>query len=76
MTYSPAYANQICIPSFHYHYINEQRSTGGHVFDLRVERASIGLQAIEKFQLNLVNLPRLSHTDLTLNIADELKKIE
>jgi len=75
-TYSPSYANQMCIQAFHYHFINEQRSTGGHVFDLKVKQANISLQPIENFQLDLINLPRLAHTDLNLNIESELKKIE
>ena len=76
VTYSPAYANKISVQSFHYHYINAQRTTGGHVFDVRVEQATVAIQAIENFQLNLVNLPKLAHTELSLNIEDELKKIE
>jgi acetolactate decarboxylase len=76
VTYSPSYSKQMCIESFHYHYINDERSTGGHVFDLVVEQARVSLQAIENFQMNLVNLTQLANTDLSINSSNELKKIE
>ena len=76
VTYSPSYTKQMCIESFHYHYINDERNTGGHVFDLVVETAHVSLQSIENFQLDLVNLAQLAHTDLSINSSNELKKIE
>ncbi len=75
-TFSPAYTQNMCITNFHYHYLNDDKSTGGHVFDLKVVSAQISIQPINRFQLELINIPELNAMDLNIDANQILKNIE
>lgn len=75
-TFSPAYTKNMCITDFHYHYLNANKTTGGHVFDLKVVSAQISIQPIYRFQLELINIPKLKAMGLNIDTNHVLKNIE
>lgn len=75
-TFSPAYTQNICITNFHHHYLNEEKTTGGHVFDLKVMSAHISIQPLYCFQLELTNIPELKFMNLDIDTGQVLKNIE
>ena len=49
----PDYWNGIAIGGFHLHYVDDGRSTGGHVLELAIESAEIGLAPIRQLHIEL-----------------------
>jgi len=75
VTFSPAYTQNMCITNFHYHYLNDDKTTGGHVFDLKVVSAHISIQPLYRFQLELTNIPELKFMSLDIDTGQVLKNI-
>lgn len=76
VTYCPTYLSSITIPGYHYHYIDEQKTTGGHVFDLQIKSAQVMINPIRNFELALLNNRVFEQTSLDVDIQAELKKVE
>ncbi|MDA7025451.1 acetolactate decarboxylase [Bacillus sp. CLL-7-23] len=49
--WTPQYANGIAVAGFHLHFIDEKRSSGGHVFDYEIEKGTV--QISQKLNMNL-----------------------
>jgi len=76
VTYCPAYLSSVTIPGYHYHYIDEQKATGGHVFDLQIKSALVIINPIRNFELALQNTPVFDQTSMDIDIQAEIKKVE
>ncbi len=76
VTYCPAYASSITIPGYHYHYIDEQKATGGHVFDLEIKSAQVMINPIRNFELALLDNKAFDNVSLDIDIQAEIKKVE
>ncbi|CAH1851491.1 acetolactate decarboxylase [Convivina intestini] len=48
--YSPKLYHGVAVGGFHYHFISDDHSFGGHVLDFQINQAELGLQAFETFQ--------------------------
>ena len=51
--WSPAYAQAVAIPGYHLHAVTEDRTHGGHVFDLRSERLAVRMQRVSDLHVAL-----------------------
>ena len=49
----PAYATGINVPGSHFHFLNKDKTVGGHVLDLRVEGAHIQIDKSPAFAMEL-----------------------
>lgn len=76
VSYAPAYSAGVTIPSYHYHYINAERTTGGHVFDLNLQSATVKIMPIRQFEMAVNNSPEFDQADLTLDLTKALQGIE
>ena len=72
----PGYSASFTIPGYHYHYINEKRTTGGHVFDLKIKSARVMINPIRRFDMVLYDSPEFDQADLEVDILTALQKIE
>jgi len=57
----PTYSEGFTIPGYHYHYIDEQKKTGGHVFGLKLRSGQVMINPIRRFDMvifAMVALPR------------------
>lgn len=52
-THCPAYASALTIPGYHYHYIDADKKTGGHVFNIAVNHAKVEIQQLSEFHMAL-----------------------
>jgi acetolactate decarboxylase len=75
-TYCPAYSAALTIPGYHYHYIDEARQTGGHVFDLKLISATVSFMPIREFHIALNNTSAFDNAASEANIASALKKFK
>lgn len=75
-SFCPAYCRSFTIENFHYHYINRERTLGGHVFDLKLEQAQLQMQKSHEFMVQLFQTDDFYKCSMDVDIATELKKIE
>jgi acetolactate decarboxylase len=74
--WSPAYASGISLAGYHFHFLNDKRTAGGHVLDLRLRNASIALDYTPEFFVNLLNETEFLQADLSGTNQADLKMAE
>ena len=74
--YFPDYMDGINMPGWHLHFLSEDRSKGGHVFDVSIWE---GLAKVDKISNIFINLPKEAAFDtysLKQNLQEEIKSVE
>ncbi|MBE6004326.1 MAG: acetolactate decarboxylase [Lachnospiraceae bacterium] len=74
--YFPDYMDGINMPGWHLHFLSEDRSKGGHVFDVSVLE---GVAKVDKISNIYINLPKEAAFDtysLKQDLQDEIKSVE
>lgn len=74
--YSPAFVKGVGVPGFHWHFLTEDRSGGGHVLDLSMGPSVVRL---DELRLSTVQLPQredFDSVDLTGDRAKALQAVE
>jgi acetolactate decarboxylase len=74
--WSPAYANGVIVPGYHFHFLNENRTAGGHVLDFSLKNASIAIDYTPEFFMVLPENKEFLQADLTGADQAELQKAE
>jgi acetolactate decarboxylase len=72
----PDFVNGINVPGYHMHFITADRSTGGHLLDLRLENANIKVDDLSDFEMVLPNNQEFYQADLSENQQAALNKVE
>lgn len=60
----PQYIGGVCLPGWHFHYLSSNKTQGGHILDLSVERLYMKINRIERFDLTLPQNPEFAQRDL------------
>ena len=74
--YFPDYMDGINMPGWHLHFLSEDRSKGGHVFDVSVQE---GIAKVDKITNIFINLPKEAAFDtysLKQDLQAEIKSVE
>jgi len=74
--WSPAYANGANVPGYHFHFLNENRTAGGHVLDFTIKNASVAIDYTPQFFMNLPADKDFLQEDLTGSKEEDLQKVE
>jgi len=73
----PAYVKGVNVPGYHLHFLNEDRSRGGHVLSFKLLEAEIEIDTLHGFS---VDLPKeseaFSKSDLKQDRSHELEQVE
>ena len=72
----PAFVKGINVPSYHLHFISNDRKIGGHVLDFTVDSAELSLDSCNRFNLILPDAEHFGSLDLTQDRSQELEKVE
>lgn len=72
----PHYSAAFTIPGYHYHYIDDKKETGGHVFDFKIKSARVMINPIRQFNMTLLDTPDFDKANLEVDIQAALKKVE
>ena len=72
----PAFVKGINVPSYHLHFISNDRKTGGHVLDFTIDSAELELDSCNRFNLILPDAEHFGSLDLTQDRSEELEKVE
>lgn len=72
----PDYLSKVNVNGFHFHFVDEERKVGGHVFDFELARARVSIQTIKSLQLDLIDNNEFAQADLNSDITDALNEVE
>lgn len=74
--YSPFYASSFSVPGYHFHFISDDRTRGGHVLDCAASHASIRACSITDFHVALPETAEFLQADLSRDPNADLELAE
>jgi acetolactate decarboxylase len=74
--WSPAFAASFSVPGYHFHFLSEDRQSGGHVLDCRASEAEIDGCAMNEMHVSLPETEDFLKADLTRDPQADLMKAE
>lgn len=72
----PDFANGINVAGYHMHFITSDRSSGGHLLDLKIENASIKVDDLSRLEMVLPGNEEFSRAKISGSNQTALAKIE
>lgn len=73
----PDYLSQVNVAGFHFHFVDKERKTGGHVFDFQLARGQVAVQTIKSLHVDLIDNNEFAQANLqaeSSNAVDQLEK--
>ena len=74
--WSPTHTTSLNIPGYHFHFLSEDHSSGGHVLDVKADALKIELDFQSNLRLALPETKQFLEADLSRDISDELHQAE
>lgn len=74
--YSPVFVKGINVPGFHIHFITKDRKAGGHMLACKLHEATIEIEYLTRFKMDLPHTASFYNLDLNQEKAKELEKVE
>ena len=74
--YFPDFMDGINAPGWHVHFLSEDRTHGGHVFDMVMEQGNVRMDKINRIEIQLPNTPAFDTYSLKEASQDEIRHVE
>ena len=74
--YMPPYMNTINTTGWHLHFVSEDKTKGGHLLNLEIDKATLSLDYTSDFQMHLPDGEFFKSLDLTVDQDDDIKEVE
>jgi acetolactate decarboxylase len=74
--YFPDYMDGINAPGWHFHFLSEDKTRGGHVFELVMEQGKVRLAKINRIEIQLPREAAFDTYSLKNASEDEIKQVE
>ncbi len=74
--YSPPFAKGVNVPGFHWHFLTDDRTGGGHVLDCSFDPATARLDSLRIFTVHLPDSGEFDSLDLSGDKGEELDAVE
>ena len=74
--WAPPYSSAISVPGYHFHFVDEKRKLGGHVFDLTAESLEVAVHLENEIHLALPETREFLEADLQSDGSEKLKSAE
>lgn len=72
----PGFLGQVNLPGYHFHFLTADHQHGGHVLKVQLQKATVRIQYIRNFQINLPNLSSFDKADFSADQSASLQKAE
>jgi len=72
----PDYLSQVNVAGFHFHFVDRDRRTGGHVFDFALASGRVSIQTIKSLQIDLIDNNEFAEADLNSDTAGAVDQLE
>jgi len=70
------YFGGVNVPAYHYHFINHDKSRGGHLLNCMISEATISIDFIHESQISLNNSSSFYNLNLEKDRSEETEKVE
>ena len=74
--YCPDYMNGLNTPGWHFHFISDDKTKGGHLLDLKFAKAAAEYDATPEFEMCLTDNGDFQKMELSKDVSDAIKKVE
>lgn len=74
--WSPTFASEFSVQGYHFHFISDDHTRGGHVLGLEADELELQMQILNNYHLILPETERFLAADLSKDIATELNSAE
>ena len=74
--YFPDYMDGINAPGWHLHFLSEDKTRGGHVFDLVMKQGTVRMNKISRLEIRLPHSPAFDTYSLKEASQDEIRHVE
>lgn len=74
--YCPEYMKDLNAAGWHLHFVSKDKTCGGHVLDLDVDKAELKIDSTQGFNMQLPDTEMFPTLDLTQDQSDDIKKVE
>ena len=74
--YCPDYMNGLNTPGWHFHFISDDKTKGGHLLDLKFAKATAEYDATPEFEMCLTDNGDFQKMELSKDVSDAIKKVE
>lgn len=72
----PPYIKGINVPGYHFHFLSDDKTKGGHVMGLSIKEGEARWESHTTFQMCLPDDPQFRRADLSAHDAEALRKVE
>ncbi len=74
--YSPAFSGAFSVPGYHFHFLSDDRTQGGHVLDVSAASPRLQVEELSTFHLALPETETFLRADLSRDASADLKQAE
>jgi acetolactate decarboxylase len=74
--YSPAFSDAFSVPGYHFHFLSNDRTEGGHLLEVSGDALHLQGEELNDFHLVLPENEEFLKVDLSKNVTADLKKAE
>ncbi len=72
----PGYFNSLNVTGYHFHFIDKERTFGGHVLELTTDRGNIAIKSSHRFKMVLPEDEQFDRMNLSKDNSNDLKSVE
>ena len=72
----PVYLNSVNVPGYHFHFISEDKSKGGHVLELNISEANIEIDILDSYTVQIPKSEDFVKFDFNKDRRDDVKSAE
>lgn len=74
--WSPSYSRQFSVEGYHFHFISDDRRSGGHLLEIDADRLDLDVEELTEFRLILPETESFLKADLSKDSAAEFEAAE
>ena len=74
--YCPEYMDKLNTPGWHFHFISEDRTKGGHILSLSLREGTAAYDQTSRFSMTLPNRSDFQDLDLAADLSEAIEKVE
>ncbi len=74
--WSPPFTSSFSVPGYHFHFISDDRTKGGHVLNCSFQKAKVSVQVLSEFDVALPSSGPFLKADLSIDTKSVLHKVE
>lgn len=74
--YSPAFSNAFSVAGYHFHFLSDDRTEGGHLLDISAGPLRLRVEELSEFHLALPETETFLRADLSRDASEDLRRAE